>query len=81
MAAPQPHKALPFPDATQNPQFRPVHTYHLGVWFNSPEDAKKNGNTCPATVTPFNGDHTAGPQVLSTQNAPPTAGPLGRLGS
>ena len=31
-------------------------------------DAKKAG--CADTVTPFNGDHDAGVQVMSTRNAP-----------
>src|SRR5215471_12957636 len=54
----------PFPDATLNPPFNPIHMYHLGIWFDSSADAAKAG--CPATVTPFNGDHTAGIQVLNT---------------
>ncbi|MGC2224499.1 MAG: hypothetical protein WA624_20190 [Methylocella sp.] len=29
----------------------PVQIYHLGIWFNSPDDAVKAG--CPGTVTPF----------------------------
>jgi hypothetical protein len=64
----------PFPDATENPAFAPIQMYHLGLWFNSPEDAKKAG--CPATVTPFNGEHNAGVQVLNTANFPADAGPL-----
>lgn len=54
----------PFPDASLNPPFNPIHTYHLGLWFKSPADAGAAG--CPSTVTPFNGDHTAGIQVLNT---------------
>jgi hypothetical protein len=79
--APQPHKKPPFPDATTNPVFKPIHTYHLGIWFNSPEDAKKNGCTTPAgqAVTPFNGDHTAGVQVLNTASFPKLAGPLSKI--
>ena len=73
--APTPHTA----DASTNPATAPVHTFHLGLWFNSPTDAAAVG--CLNVTTPFNGDHTAGPQVLSTQDAPPTEGPLGRLGS
>jgi hypothetical protein len=30
-------------------------------------------------VTPFNGDHTAGVQVLNTSNFPDLAGPLRQL--
>lgn len=66
-----------FPDATTNPPTAPVHTYHLGLWFNSPDDAKAHG--CPDTVTPFNGDHNAGIQVLNTANFPDLHGPLMKL--
>ena len=61
-------------DAAENPATAPVHTFHLGLWFNSPEDAAAAG--CPDTVTPFNGDHTAGIQALSTRNFAPDEGPL-----
>jgi hypothetical protein len=75
--APQVHTGPPFPDAKSNPAFGPVHTYHLGLWFNSPRDAARNG--CPNTTTPFNGDHTAGVQALSTRNFPDQFGPLRRV--
>jgi hypothetical protein len=61
-------------DGSLNPSFSPVHMFHLGMWFDSAEDAAKAG--CPATVTPFNGDHTAGIQVLNTSNFPDDRGPL-----
>ena len=64
----------PFPDAAMNPATGPVQTYHLGLWFNSPIDAKKAG--CADTVTPFNGEHNAGIQVLNTSNFPDDHGPL-----
>jgi hypothetical protein len=67
----------PFPDAAHNPATNPIQTYHLGLWFNSPEDAAKAG--CPNTVTPFNGEHNAGIQVLNTSNFPDDAGPLRSL--
>jgi hypothetical protein len=63
-----------FPDVSPGPKTGPIHTYHLGLWFNSPEDAKKAGG--PPTVTPFNGEHNAGVQVLNTSNFPDQAGPL-----
>lgn len=63
-----------FPDATLNPPTAPVHTFHLGLWFNSFQDAGKAG--CPANVTPFNGEHKAGIQVLNTGDFPNNAGPL-----
>ncbi len=64
----------PFPDASENPSFNPVQMYHLGVWFNSPASAIAAG--CASTVTPFNGEHNAGVQALSTQNFPVLDGPL-----
>lgn len=63
-----------FPDGSLNPPTAPIHEYHVGLWFNSPLDAKKAG--CPATVTPFNGTHNAGIQVLNTATFPALAGPL-----
>jgi hypothetical protein len=73
VAAPSVHNHA-FPDAILNPKTGPIHTYHLGLWFNSPQDAAKAG--CPANVTPFNGEHDAGVQVLNTSNFPALAGPL-----
>ncbi len=64
-------------DATSNPATAPVHTYHLGMWFGDPADAVAAG--CPGTVTPFDGDHVAGIQVLNTRNFPDLEGPLGQL--
>jgi hypothetical protein len=75
--APVVHDDPPFPDAASNPNTEPIHTYHLGLWFNSPQDAMAAG--CPGTVTRFNGDHTAGIQVLSTRNFPNLEGPLRQL--
>jgi hypothetical protein len=75
--APRPHQDPPFPDASENPATAPVHTYHLGMWFDSPEAAAAAG--CPDAVTPFNGDHTAGVQALSTRNFLDEFGPLRRI--
>ena len=55
----------------------PVELDHLGMWFADPADAIKAG--CPDTVTPFDGDHEAGIQVLNTSNFPDDRGPLLRL--
>ncbi|MFL6122309.1 hypothetical protein [Actinophytocola sp.] len=74
-AAPVVHTA----DAASNPPFAPIHTFHVGFWFNSPADAVSAG--CPGAVTPFNGDHTAGVQAMSTRNFPDLAGPLRQLAS
>ena len=75
--APVVHDQPPFPDASTNPATEPVHTFHLGLWFGSPEAAVAAG--CPNTVTRFNGEHNAGIQVLSTRNFPNLAGPLRQL--
>lgn len=72
--APQPHGAK---DAASNPVFKPVHTFHLGIWFNSPADAVRAG--CANAVTPFNGEHNAGIQVLSTRNFGNLVGPLKQI--
>jgi hypothetical protein len=75
--APVVHNQPPFPDAVSNPATEPIHTFHLGLWFNSPTDAANAG--CPGTVTRFNGDHNAGVQALSTRNFPNLEGPLRQL--
>ena len=77
--APKVFNKPPFPDAGQNPAFGPIQMYHLGIWFNSPADAVKAG--CAGTVTPFNGEHNAGIQVLNTSNWPIDKGPLRLIAS
>ena len=52
----------------------PVGLRHLGMWFADPADAVNAG--CPGTVTPFDGDHNAGIQVLNTSNFAVANGPL-----
>ncbi len=75
-AAPQTDPGV---DALVNPVTAPVHMYHLGLWFGDAGDAVAAG--CPGTVTPFDGDHKAGIQVLNTSNFGTEAkdGPLGQL--
>jgi hypothetical protein len=52
----------------------PTNTFHLGFWFNNPADAHRCGFT---GVTPFNGEHNAGPLAFVTRpNATTTLGPL-----
>jgi hypothetical protein len=65
-----------FPDGVfgQTQPVGPIHTFHLGLWFNSPADAAAVG--CPAGPTPFNGEHNAGGQILNTSNFPDQQGPL-----
>jgi hypothetical protein len=72
--APTPFNDGQFPDASTNPTTNPVQLYHLGLWFNDPQDAKNAGG--PDTVTPFNGEHNAGVQILDTSNFPDDFGPL-----
>ena len=72
--APQVFNSPPFPDAAKNPAFGPMQMYHLGLWFNSPKNAAAAG--CPSAVTPFNGEHNAGVQALSTRNFSDQFGPL-----
>src|SRR5207248_5906235 len=55
----------------------PVNLTHLGIWFADPADAVTAG--CPGTVTPFDGDHNAGIQVLHTTNFTDSLGPLSRI--
>jgi hypothetical protein len=77
--APTPHGVK---DDGTNPAFDPIHTYHIGLWFATAADARKNGATCPTGPTPFNETHTAGGQVFSSRNATNTnnlSGPLGAI--
>ena len=67
-------------DASQNLPIAPIQIYHLGLWFNSPKDAANAG--AQANVTPFNGEHDAGVQVLNSgtgEFTPPADGPLKRV--
>jgi hypothetical protein len=64
-AAPVVHHSPIADAAANNAQNAPVHTFHVGVWFNSVQDQVDAG--CGSDPpTPFNGDHTAGEQVLTT---------------
>jgi hypothetical protein len=65
-----------FPDVALGPVNGRVHTYHLGLWFNSPTDGANAG--APG-VTPFNGEGNAGAQVLNTGEFPDLPGPLFKL--
>jgi len=67
----------PIPDANSNPVTGPVHTYHVGLWFGSPDAANNAG--CGNGATPFNGEHNAGIQALSTRNFSNANGPLRRI--
>jgi hypothetical protein len=55
---------------------KPTNTFHLGVWFNNPNDAQPCGFDV-SKPTPFNGEHQAGPLALiSTPIQPQNLGPL-----
>jgi hypothetical protein len=54
----------------------PTNTFHVGFWFNNPEDAKACGFDV-TKPTPFNGEHKAGPlAMISVPNARTGLGPL-----
>jgi hypothetical protein len=54
----------------------PTHTFHVGFWFNKPEDAEACGFN-PKTPTPFNGEQDAGPNaMISLPNLVTDLGPL-----
>jgi hypothetical protein len=54
----------------------PTNTFHVGFWFNNPEDAANCGFN-PANFTPFNGEHKAGPfAMISLPEADSKLGPL-----
>lgn len=54
----------------------PTHTFHVGFWFNNPEDAAACGFN-PANPTPFNGEQHAGPNAMISLPDPVTdLGPL-----
>lgn len=62
--------------------FKPVHQFHLGLWFNDPTVPFKLGCEPGAKapiVTPFNGEQHAGIQVLNTANFADNAGPLSKV--
>jgi hypothetical protein len=54
----------------------PTHAFHVGFWFNNPEDAVACGFD-PTKPTPFNGEQDAGPNaMISLPNATTNLGPL-----
>jgi hypothetical protein len=51
----------------------PTNTFHVGFWFNNPADSA----ACDPSVTPFNGEHHAGPlAMISVPSAATRLGPL-----
>ena len=57
---------------------QPINTFHVGFWFNNPNDAAPcEPDPKNPIVTPFNGEHTAGPlAMISLPNAQTGLGPL-----
>jgi hypothetical protein len=54
----------------------PTNTFHVGFWFNDPQDAAPCGFD-PTKPTPFNGEHKAGPLAMITlPDATTQLGPL-----
>ena len=54
----------------------PTNTFHVGFWFNNPQDAAACGFD-PTKPTPFNGEHQAGPlAMISLPDATTGLGPL-----
>ncbi len=54
----------------------PTNTFHVGFWFNNPNDAQPCGFDV-SKPTPFNGEHKAGPlAMISVPNATTGLGPL-----
>jgi hypothetical protein len=55
---------------------KPTNTFHMGFWFNNPEDAAPCGFDT-SKPTPFNGEHKAGPlAMISLPVEPQNLGPL-----
>jgi hypothetical protein len=54
----------------------PTNTFHVGFWFNNPQDAAACGFD-PTHPTPFNGEHKAGPAaMISLPDVDTGLGPL-----
>ena len=55
---------------------QPINTFHVGFWFNDPNDAAPCGFDV-SKPTPFNGEHRAGPlAMISVPDAKTGLGPL-----
>jgi hypothetical protein len=61
---------------TAAPLVPPTHTFHVGFWFDKPEDAASCGFD-PSKPTPFNSEHKAGPNAMISVPDPVSGqGPL-----
>jgi len=55
----------------------PTNTFHVGFWFNNPQDLASCPAFNPKNPTPFNGEHKAGPfAMISRPEAGSHLGPL-----
>jgi hypothetical protein len=72
--------ADPLPGSvTGAPLVPPTHTFHVGFWFDGPQDAAACGFD-PTKPTPFNSEHKAGPNaMISLPDASTKLGPLSTL--
>lgn len=52
----------------------PTNTFHVGFWFNNPQDIAGCGD--PTKTTPFNGEHNAGPFAMISLPTQSGLGPL-----
>ena len=52
----------------------PTNTFHVGFWFNNPQDITGCGD--PTKTTPFNGEHNAGPFAMISLPTKSGLGPL-----
>jgi hypothetical protein len=66
----------PTPTTPATTVLKPTNTFHLGFWFNNPNDATACGFDA-SKPTPFNGEHKAGPlAMISAPVEPADLGPL-----
>jgi hypothetical protein len=56
----------------ENPadQFKPIHTFNVGFWFDSPDEEAKVCPSATPAATPFNGAQNAGLLAMITQGEP-----------
>jgi len=55
----------------------PTNTFHVGFWFNNPQDLASCPAFNPKNPTPFNGEHKAGPFAMISRPEPGShLGPL-----
>jgi len=69
--------ADPLRSVTGAPLVHPTPTFHVGFWFDGPQDAATCGFD-PSKPTPFNSEHKAGPNAKISLPDPATTnlGPL-----